>query len=367
MHIRLVLSCLLFTYAIAIHNYEKIVEKNNNVRCSDRNCISCDPRNPQICYICARPYFLQQASCVPSCTHGYQDHASGICTMCKIDHCDSCINSPYICNECDQDFEVGPNGNCIEAKTSIKSGDIGDKERQVYNDPRFAPKRQKFHFSRPKKDKVQPLLIIIPILAGILIILLISCCIYKRKQHSKSRKMQVPYRTQETEMNKSSINLENIPRLSDELNQEHIGPHRNNPVNILIDSQLNQESLEAISNAQSYAASKQVPKSTFFRYAPRIDELKTNELSLERKTHSSVDSPSRMLLPDTSQSTDKKEKSDEESGICLVCQDRKVNMVFLDCMHICTCEGCAKLIINANCPCPFCREDIKSAKKVFIA
>ena len=55
------------------------------------------------------------------------------------------------------------------------------------------------------------------------------------------------------------------------------------------------------------------------------------------------------------------ETSVENERLCKVCFDRKWNILFLPCSHLCACEGCAEQLTK----CPMCRTQITRTKKVF--
>jgi hypothetical protein len=55
------------------------------------------------------------------------------------------------------------------------------------------------------------------------------------------------------------------------------------------------------------------------------------------------------------------EESDEESSLCVICQENRANAVLLDCAHMYTCMDCAQQVDL----CPVCRITIKRRLKVF--
>ncbi|TRY73935.1 hypothetical protein TCAL_01508 [Tigriopus californicus] len=62
----------------------------------------------------------------------------------------------------------------------------------------------------------------------------------------------------------------------------------------------------------------------------------------------------------------KRRKSDEPqngSGVCSICLDDPLEVLFNPCGHIATCGRCAQRCLA----CPICRNRIDSRKKVFLA
>lgn len=59
----------------------------------------------------------------------------------------------------------------------------------------------------------------------------------------------------------------------------------------------------------------------------------------------------------------KKRRSDDGSGICSICLEDPLEVLFNPCGHIATCQRCAHQCQS----CPICRSRIESTKKVFLA
>jgi hypothetical protein len=54
------------------------------------------------------------------------------------------------------------------------------------------------------------------------------------------------------------------------------------------------------------------------------------------------------------------EKNINESELCIICYERRYNMLFTKCRHMCVCERCCKKITR----CPKCRGDITNKEKL---
>ncbi|CAL5223205.1 g5680 [Coccomyxa viridis] len=52
------------------------------------------------------------------------------------------------------------------------------------------------------------------------------------------------------------------------------------------------------------------------------------------------------------------EEDHDEDDLCIVCWEQLREVVLYHCMHMCTCQGCAKDIIAAGGLCPMCRAKI---------
>ncbi len=55
----------------------------------------------------------------------------------------------------------------------------------------------------------------------------------------------------------------------------------------------------------------------------------------------------------------------ERSRMCCVCENEEINSVFMPCMHVCACVGCAKSMLKRLGICPICRESLTDVKEVF--
>lgn len=51
-------------------------------------------------------------------------------------------------------------------------------------------------------------------------------------------------------------------------------------------------------------------------------------------------------------------KSQERSGLCVVCQDEDANIVIVDCGHLALCRACSDLVWSSTRECPLCRTRI---------
>ncbi|CAL5223071.1 g5529 [Coccomyxa viridis] len=53
----------------------------------------------------------------------------------------------------------------------------------------------------------------------------------------------------------------------------------------------------------------------------------------------------------------------DEDHLCIVCWEELREVIFYHCMHMCTCQGCARDIMAAGALCPMCRASIQSTIK----
>lgn len=86
-----------------------------------------------------------------------------------------------------------------------------------------------------------------------------------------------------------------------------------------------------------------------------LKKIKFNEKN-EKKSHCKVSNESLLDI----------EKEDKivsyEYIECKICFEKKADILFIDCFHVCTCLDCAFKVKNK---CPICREIIKSSHKIF--
>ena len=55
--------------------------------------------------------------------------------------------------------------------------------------------------------------------------------------------------------------------------------------------------------------------------------------------------------------------------LCIICASKKVDVAFVDCGHMISCEKCANIIkndIKYKRKCPICRKDIKNILKIYM-
>ncbi|CAL5223067.1 g5525 [Coccomyxa viridis] len=50
----------------------------------------------------------------------------------------------------------------------------------------------------------------------------------------------------------------------------------------------------------------------------------------------------------------------DDDDLCIVCWEQLREVIFCNCMHMCTCQSCARDIMATGALCPMCRTDIKS-------
>ena len=54
------------------------------------------------------------------------------------------------------------------------------------------------------------------------------------------------------------------------------------------------------------------------------------------------------------------------SGLCQICNDKKIGCIFLPCGHARTCEECATRIKNSGQPCPYCRKSVSTIHLIYL-
>ena len=60
---------------------------------------------------------------------------------------------------------------------------------------------------------------------------------------------------------------------------------------------------------------------------------------------------------------DNSAKEEDETNVCVVCLDNKIDVILLECGHVCACSDCASLLSS----CPMCRAPIVRFVKMFFA
>ncbi|XP_067004604.1 uncharacterized protein [Anabrus simplex] len=58
--------------------------------------------------------------------------------------------------------------------------------------------------------------------------------------------------------------------------------------------------------------------------------------------------------------------NDQESNLCIVCQDAEKCVVIFPCRHVCLCKPCCIIIQRGPCECPICRAPMRSTMSVFL-
>lgn len=66
--------------------------------------------------------------------------------------------------------------------------------------------------------------------------------------------------------------------------------------------------------------------------------------------------------------------SDDNKSLCVICQEKPPNVVFIPCKHLKTCSECIEQLINYNNQnnavqdllCPFCRKLVEQKIQVFV-
>lgn len=59
-------------------------------------------------------------------------------------------------------------------------------------------------------------------------------------------------------------------------------------------------------------------------------------------------------------------EQEQESRLCIVCQDRKRCVIILPCRHLCLCTQCCSIIEREHGSCPVCRQDIRRTMKIYV-
>ncbi|XP_049857930.1 uncharacterized protein LOC126343848 [Schistocerca gregaria] len=63
----------------------------------------------------------------------------------------------------------------------------------------------------------------------------------------------------------------------------------------------------------------------------------------------------------------KRLQREQDSRLCVVCQDRDKCIVVLPCQHLCLCVQCATTVHRENGKCPICRQPLRKAMKVYVS
>ena len=82
-----------------------------------------------------------------------------------------------------------------------------------------------------------------------------------------------------------------------------------------------------------------------FRLVPRVEHGKTN---------------------DTRQHLLHQLEQEQESNLCVVCQDRNKCVIVLPCRHLCLCTECSIIIKRDHGTCPMCRQNVRRTMKIYI-
>jgi len=98
-------------------------------------------------------------------------------------------------------------------------------------------------------------------------------------------------------------------------------------------------------NHHENEASLSSARSLRFRSGPRVELGKTNDT----KQH---------LLHQLEQ--------EQESRLCVVCQDRNKCVIVLPCRHLCLCTECSVIIKRDHGTCPMCRQNVRRTMKIYI-
>jgi hypothetical protein len=57
---------------------------------------------------------------------------------------------------------------------------------------------------------------------------------------------------------------------------------------------------------------------------------------------------------------------EQESKLCIVCQDRNRCVITLPCRHLCLCTECCSIIKRQHGLCPVCRQDVRRTMKIYV-
>jgi hypothetical protein len=59
-------------------------------------------------------------------------------------------------------------------------------------------------------------------------------------------------------------------------------------------------------------------------------------------------------------------EQEQESKLCIVCQDRIKCVIIFPCRHLCLCTECCSIIQREHGSCPICRQDIRRTMKIYV-
>jgi hypothetical protein len=59
-------------------------------------------------------------------------------------------------------------------------------------------------------------------------------------------------------------------------------------------------------------------------------------------------------------------EQEQESKLCIVCQDRTRCVIILPCRHLCLCTECCSIIQREHGSCPVCRQDVRRTMKIYV-
>jgi hypothetical protein len=59
-------------------------------------------------------------------------------------------------------------------------------------------------------------------------------------------------------------------------------------------------------------------------------------------------------------------EEEQESKLCIVCQDRRKCVIILPCRHLCLCTECCTVIQRELGTCPICRRDVRRTMKIYV-
>ena len=59
-------------------------------------------------------------------------------------------------------------------------------------------------------------------------------------------------------------------------------------------------------------------------------------------------------------------EQEQESKLCVVCQDRNKCVIVLPCRHLCLCTECSVIIKRDHGTCPICRQNVRRTMKIYI-
>ncbi|CAL5227135.1 g10046 [Coccomyxa viridis] len=106
---------------------------------------------------------------------------------------------------------------------------------------------------------------------------------------------------------------------------------------------------------QSGAAPDEVPWQEAFPFSVQQKPVQaTTAGTMTNKAHA-AHQPAQATAVDSSEEGDQ-----DDDDLCIVCWEKQREVIFYNCMHMCTCQGCAKDIMAAGALCPMCRAKIQS-------
>lgn len=94
--------------------------------------------------------------------------------------------------------------------------------------------------------------------------------------------------------------------------------------------------------------------------------IRTLQLALELEMEIPIDDNDRYDDNDHHELHGKMSTGCEECQTCVICKDRKKNVLIIPCNHVCLCLSCYDELRQNQNTCPICREIIQEMKRVYL-